>query len=340
MKSKSSMQLVCAIAGVCFCIVSDAYFSNAVADDIRIEMKDTAAVHGSQVLVSSIATVSCSNPTLRNAVENAEVKLLDLTLTSEMVSRRALTTRLVLAGFPMDDLRITGAEQTVVAFEPKQQLSDTQVEQQALVVLTEFMNVAPADLQVSLQSGFVQSLPPNLREMNDVSLKVLPPSRRALGQVTLSVQLRKNEEVCSTRSAVFDVRRRHRVAVARISLSRELPLDDSNVQFENRFMATEVDELKPEQVLGHHVRGTVVAGSIVQMRDLQFATRSNADSLIKKGSSVQVVAIAHRLRTSIRNVEALEDGRLGERVRLKNRDSGREIVGEVLGPGQAIVRIR
>ena len=130
------------------------------------------------------------------------------------------------------------------------------------------------------------------------------------------------------------------MAVANISLTREVPLDESTVQFENRFMSTEVDELKPEQVLGRNVRGTVVAGSVVQMRDLQFATRSNTDSLIKKGSSVQVVAVAHRLRTSIRNVEALEDGRLGERVRLKNRETGKEIVGEVLGPGQAIVRIK
>jgi flagella basal body P-ring formation protein FlgA len=93
-------------------------------------------------------------------------------------------------------------------------------------------------------------------------------------------------------------------------------------------------------VLGRSVRGTVVAGSVIQMRDLQIATRSNAESLIKKGSSVQVVAVASRLRTSIRNVEALEDGRLGERIRMKNRDSGKEIVGEVLGPGQAIVRIK
>ena len=340
MKSKSTLQIVCAIATICICIVYDACFSNAIADEIRIQMKEAVTVHGSQVSVGSIATVSCSDPIQRDAVENAEVKLLDLTLRSEMVSRRSLTTRLVLAGFRMDDLKISGAEQTVVAFEPRQQLSDTLVEQQALVVLTEFMNVVPEDLHVSLQSGFVQSLPPNLREMNDLSLKVMPPSHRLLGQVTLSIQLRKNDEVCSTRSAVFDVRRRHRVAVAKISLSREVPLDETSVQFENRFMSNEVDELKPEQVLGRNVRGTVVAGSIVQMRDLQFVTRSNADSLIRKGSSVQVVAVAHRLRTSIRNVEALEDGRLGERVRLKNRDSGKEIVGEVLGPGQAIVRIK
>ena len=85
MKSNLSIQVVCAVATVCLCIVSDACFSNAIADEIRIQMKDTAAVHGSQVLVGSIATVSCSNPILRDAVENSEVKLLDLTLPSEKV---------------------------------------------------------------------------------------------------------------------------------------------------------------------------------------------------------------------------------------------------------------
>lgn len=340
MNVQPSIQIFVAIAAVFACIGPAMCPSEATADEIRIQMKETAAVHGSQVVVASIATVSCSDPIQKGAVENAEVRLLDLTLPSEMISRRSLTTRLVLAGFPMDDLKITGAEHTIVAFEPKQQLSDTQVEEQALAVMAEFMNVAPEDLHVSLQSGFVQSLPQNLREMNDVTLKVMPPLRRSLGQVTLAVQLRKHDEVCSTRSAVFDVRRRHRVAVAQVSLSREVPLDESSVQFENRFMSTEVDELKPAQILGRSVRGTVVAGSVIQMRDLQTETRPNADSLIKKGSSVQVVAVASRLRTSIRNVEALEDGRLGERIRLKNRDSGKEIVGEVLGPGQAIVRIK
>ena len=123
-------------------------------------------------------------------------------------------------------------------------------------------------------------------------------------------------------------------------MSREIPINDSNIQFENRFMTTEVDELDPNEILGRSVRGNVVAGSIVQMRDLQTATRSNGDILVKKGDAMHVIAMARRLRTSIRNLEALEDGRLGDRLRMKNRDSGKEIVGEILGPGQALVRVQ
>jgi flagella basal body P-ring formation protein FlgA len=76
------------------------------------------------------------------------------------------------------------------------------------------------------------------------------------------------------------------------------------------------------------------------MRDLQTEARSNADLLVKKGESIQATAMTAGLRTSSRNIEALENGRLGDRIRMKNRDSGKEFVGQVMGPGQAIIRMQ
>ncbi|MEJ7593440.1 MAG: flagella basal body P-ring formation protein FlgA [Planctomycetaceae bacterium] len=328
------------ILALCAGLASDAQSRSAIAAEIQIELKETAIVHGSQVLLSSIATVSCSDPIRKKQVEDVEVRLLDLTLASETISQRFVRIRLIVAGFRMEDLTLSGAAQTLVAFQPSQKLTDTQVEEQALIVLTQALNVEPQDLKVLLQSGFMQTLPKELRDREGLQLKVLPPARRSLGPVTLPVQVWNDDELLSTRSAVFDVRRKHHVAVARISLSREIPINDSNVQFENRFMTTEVDELDPNEILGRNVRGNLVAGSIVQMRDLQTATRSNGDVLVKKGDAMQVIAMARRLRTSIRNIEALEDGRLGDRLRMKNRDSGKEIIGEIVGPGQALVRVQ
>ncbi len=330
----------CATIALCAAVMPDAASRQAVAAEIQIQLNETAVVSSEKVLLSSIATVLCSDPVRVKEVEAVELKLLDLTLPSETISKRFVHIRLIIAGFRMEDLRISGADQTVVTFQQPQKLTDTQIEECALRVLSQAVNAAPADLQVLLQSGFVQSLPDNLRDMNALQLKVLPPARRSLGPVTLSVQLWKDDELLLTRSAVFDVRRRQRVAVARVSLSREVPINESNVQFENRFMTTDVDELEPNQIIGRNVRGSVVAGSVVQMRDLQTNMQTNRDMLVKRGDVVQVIAVAQRLRTSVRNIEALEDGRLGDRIRMKNRDSGKEIVGEVLGPGQAIVRVR
>lgn len=303
-------------------------------------MKAAASVHEGQVFLGSIATVSCNDSRLRQQVEDTEVKVLDLSLPSEIITRQSIKIRLVLSGIPMEDIQFYGAEKAVVAFAPVQFLTDKQIEDEAIQTLCKTMNVTPEDLRVVLQNGFVQALPESLREMDGVKITILPPAYKTLGQVMMTVQLRKNNEVLMTRSAVFDVRRRHRVAVAQVSLSRELPLNESNIQFENRFMPTEVDELQPSQVYGKSIRGSVVAGSIIQLRDLQLSSRSDSDLLIRKGDTVQVIATARRLRTSIRNIEALENGRLGEQIRMRNRDSGKEIVGDVLGPGQAIVRIK
>ena len=335
-----SFRLVSAIAAFCAGFAADSLSSPAIAAEIQIQLKETAVVHGSQVLLSSIATVSCSDPVRKKEAEDVEVRLLDLTLASETISRRFINIRLRIAGFPMEDLTLSGADETVVVFEPSQKLTDTQVEEQALVVMTQALNVAPEDLKVLLQSGFVQTLPKNLHDVDGLQLKILPPARQSLGPVTLPIQIWHIDKLLFARTAVFDVRRRHHVAVARTSLSREIPIDESNVQFENRFMTTEVDELEPNQILGRSVRGNVVAGGIVQMRDLQTTARLDADILVKKGDDIQVIAMVRRLRTSIRNIEALQDGRRGERIRMKNRDSGKEIVGEIVGPGQALVRVQ
>ncbi len=339
---KTLLPLRFTFAAIAFCAgwLPDVLLRTVVAEEIRIHLNAQAVVPDTTVLLGSIATVTCSDPLRTKAVEAVDVKLLDITQPPETISQRLVQIRLILAGYKMEDLRMTGADRTVVVFQPPQKLTDAQVEQQASEVLSQAFNVAPEDLRVSLQSGFVQSLSAEIRDQEALELKILPPARRSLGPVTLSLQLWKNNGLLLTRSAVFDVRRRHRVAVARVSLSREVPITETNVQFENRFLSTEVDELEPNQILGRNVRGILIPGSIVQMRDLQTTARSNSDMLVRKGDAIQVIAVARQLRTSIRNIEALEDGRMGDRIRMKNRDSGKEIVGEVLGPGQAIVRVR
>jgi flagella basal body P-ring formation protein FlgA len=335
-----AIKSICLFVIFCAGTASDALSGDVFNNQILIRLNETASVQGSQVLLSSIATVSCDDPLLKKEAEDVEVKLLDLSQASETVTQQFVRIRMIVAGFPMEGLTLAGAEQTVVVFQATRKLTDTDVEEQALTVLSQVWNAGPGDLKVLLQSGFVQTLPKNLRELDGVTLKLLPPARKSLGPISLSAQLWKGGELILTRSAVFDVRRRHRVAVAQISLSREIPLNESSIQFENRFMSTEVDELEPSQILGRTVRGSVVSGSIVQMRDLQTETRSNSDVLVKKGEAIQATAMTSRLRTSVRNIEALEDGRLGDRIRMKNRDSGKEIVGQVLGPGQAIIRVQ
>jgi flagella basal body P-ring formation protein FlgA len=62
--------------------------------------------------------------------------------------------------------------------------------------------------------------------------------------------------------------------------------------------------------------------------------------MVARGELVRVYAVAGRLETVFRNAEAMQNGNLGDFIKLKNRDSGQEIVGQVVSPGAVRIRIR
>lgn len=58
--------------------------------------------------------------------------------------------------------------------------------------------------------------------------------------------------------------------------------------------------------------------------------------LVKRGQTVLMsVGQAQGFQISAR-VEALQDGRFGEQIKLRNRESGRELSGRVKGPNQVL----
>ncbi|MEY4013653.1 MAG: Flagella basal body P-ring formation protein FlgA precursor [Pseudomonadota bacterium] len=74
------------------------------------------------------------------------------------------------------------------------------------------------------------------------------------------------------------------------------------------------------------------AGEPIRLQDVRPAL------LVRKGDIVQLqYAQVPGLSISIR-VEALEDGRMGQRIRLKNQQSGRFTMGEVVDQGLAMIR--
>ena len=101
-------RIVCVIAAFSAGFASDALSGPVIAGQIQIDLKETAVVHGSQVLLSSIATVSCNDPVRKKEAEDIEVRLMDLTLASETISQRFINIRLIVAGFRMEDLTFSG----------------------------------------------------------------------------------------------------------------------------------------------------------------------------------------------------------------------------------------
>lgn len=308
------------------------------AAELLVELQDVTTVRSTQVLLRDVAKLTCEDPAMLANAEAVEVRLLDLTHESEDVTAWTVKSRLVLAGWSLPQFSITGSPLTKVLFQEPQPLTDAELEKEALKAMVRIMSVEEKDLNVRLQSAFMQSLRKDIRERDGLRVEITPP-RKALGMVVMKVQVWHDKELLVSQSASFDVRKRQRVAIAKVSLTREMPLDERSVQFENRFLATEMDELDSTQVLGQRVRSGVVAGTVIQMRDIQ-TSRSGIPLAVRKGEAVRVLVVAGPLQTILRDAEALQDGGVGESIKLKNRDSGQEIVGKVVGPGMVRIFVK
>lgn len=305
---------------------------------LTIELKESATVVSPQVLLRDVAKVRSRAFSDQLAAEAIELRLLDLALEEETISARSITSRVVLAGWSINDIRITGAKEVRVSYHEPELLTDAVIEEAAMEAAFAIIGGDKEDISVKLQNVFVQSLPPNIRDMDGLMARVLPPPVVGPGRCIMQIQVWDGERMVATRSAAFDIRKRQTVAIAKVALTRDKTLDERSVQFERRFVSAAMDELDGSQIFGQRVRSNVIAGTILQARDFQ-TTPSGAQVMIKRGDLVTAYARAGRLELRLRKVEAMHDAGLGDTIKLMNRDSDNLLSGKVVGPGTVKVLI-
>lgn len=122
------------------------------------------------------------------------------------------------------------------------------------------------------------------------------------------------------------------VLVASVPLQRGMMLNETHVQrvqVDASVMPVNVLE-QASEVLHAEVVRDVRSGAPLRSHDIRPTV------LVKRGQMVLIsVGQPQGFQISAR-VEALQDGRFGEQIKLKNRDSGRELIGRVQGPNQVM----
>ena len=310
----------------------------ALVDIVSIELKPSSLVNQETVKLADVAVVRSGNMGLQQVVEQVEVyELRDLN-SAKKVTQLNIRARLVLAGLTLDQIRFSGPNETEVRFGEPDYVTDEAIETEAHRVLCQEMGLESLDLTVQLQNAMMQTMTPAIQNMNGLKVKVVPPNKITLGIVTMGVQFWNNNQILITRYATFNVRKRHHVAIARASLSKEYPLDIGAVEFEERYLAEPTDELSMDQIRGRNVKAVVPAGAVLQLKDLQ-TSRTGKAIAIKKGDPVKVTASNGRLKLQMSNAEAITEGGVGEIIELRNRSTERTFSGEVTSPGHVTVRL-
>ncbi|MEO2030913.1 MAG: flagellar basal body P-ring formation chaperone FlgA [Planctomycetaceae bacterium] len=306
---------------------------------IQIELRPDAAVESSEIRLGDIADIRGAAPRSVSTLQKLDIARLRVGQDSLSIRLSRVAIRLQLAGWSLQDFQVTGAPTVVVTRRIPEPVTDTAIEAAALDTMRKTFNVPSEELRVRLTSPFMTSLPRALQQDESLRLEVLPPLSSRIGAVPLIVRLLRDSRLVNSRTGRFEVLRLQKVAVTRTSMPRGHVIDDRDFQMESRFLAAPADQLDESQVVGSQVRTSLSAGAMISLRDLQPATKRQEVQIVRSRDNVQVTAFSGGFKVQLTAAQALQSGRRGDTIRVKNLKSNEILTGRVTGPGQIEIRL-
>ncbi len=294
------------------------------AAQLRVYMPRSIAVEGDKLTVESICVLS-GDETL--AAQAADVPMGRAPWPREKIefTRTAVLSRLAACGIPAREVDISGAQQVAVRRVENVIGADEIVEAAEALLAAEKpaadargwrLVARPADLAVAGKKGV------------ELTAELDNDSPRGLAKVRVRA-MRDGAELGRAEmlfKPVYSVRR----LMAKVNIPAGETVTVDNTQVET--VASE----RPEQPDGRLLYGTVAArrlpaGAAITARNVMQA---NTDVLVKRNQAV-TLRIEGELFTLSALGQALEDGRVGQFIRVRNVDSKRIVSARIAPDGTA-----
>ena len=308
---------------------------------IIVRLNRDPVVGRREVRLDDIATITSASPQAAAIIGRLDVATIPSARTGTTLNTSFVRIRLMLAGWRQPELIVQGPEEGVkITYVESPPITDADIERAAQDAMLTMFDTTEDNIRVRLTNVFMSTLTPKLREQAGLRVEVFPPDRAALGPTSMRIRLWKGDNLLATRQARFNVMKRQRVVVTRVSLQRESTIDEADVQFENRFLSAVADEPTEADVYGQSVRSAIGPGKILSMRDLKAPVQKKNEIVVKARDNVSVTAFGNGWAVTLPQAEALESGRVGETIRIKNLNSEKIITGTIVDAGRVKIDMK
>jgi flagella basal body P-ring formation protein FlgA len=164
----------------------------------------------------------------------------------------------------------------------------------------------------------------------------LPGSKVSLGRVRVDVAIFSNSAKQAVVPVSLDVRLYQTIAVASRRIERGQPIPDESIFFERRAVDAIGSYLTAtESPVGQRAKRLIMPLQVVTKSDVEPA-EVETPVVVKQRDVVQLVAHAGGLVISASG-EALQDGRTGQMIRVRNVDSKTVVTGRVVSRNEVRV---
>lgn len=305
------------------------------AGPVIVALRSEVSVTEPLVLVGHVADISGGTDSLRR-----RVAVLDLTKVSdggsEVLSRRHLEVRLLLSDFNRADYRVTGATLSTVQFgNPAKQSLPGESEQQGDSLITTPIQLAYAHrFQIPADEVLVELTQP-IRSSDDLrgSTTVRPflPTKPVFGEVRLRVGVYSANRLIQTLPVSARIQRLQQVVTAVTEISPGVVLQASHLAVDRQPRSGNSPSVSAESLIGRTARRRIDEGRLISLSDVKTAPKSISDPyVIRARAAVRIVARKGTLKVFANDGEALQNGRIGDLIRVRNSRSRRIISAKVI----------
>lgn len=289
---------------------------------IRIELKSTAEVAGSDILLGEIAKISGDNPDGIQKLSEISVGRSALPGYSRKVQMDYIRIKIRQINYDDKTYELTGAKEMDVLTKAEN-ITGADIASTAVNKLTESLSGAGTEVSIS-----PESLPRDFKiPTGQVSFNVkLPNSTILSNRMTAAVEILINGTIYNTVYVPLLIKMTGDVLVAakQISLHSEITPDSYKIQ-EMDLCNLPRDVLKSNDNLdGMRSRKIILPDSPITASSVEYIP------VIKMGSTVTAIVKSGDIIVIWAGMVARQDGQIGSVIRIQNPGSRKELLGEII----------
>lgn len=304
----------------------------ANAGPVLLTLRRTAVVDNTIVQMNDVVSMEGGDAETRARIAGLDLAELPGVGPGLTLSRKQLECRLQLAGFDGQYLWQSSSPSMVQITRSVPRLLDRDVIEAARDHLLQQLDHPPQDVLTRLTDKVVM---PKLTLQKDDRINLtaeIPAGVRLLGSVNCDVGVMVNGVREGIATVRFDVRLLGSVAVAARRIERGELLTEENLREDRRpFAGSSGFPAYAECVAGKRAKRALVPGQLLASSDVEAAATDNP-ILVKTRQQVRLIVRLGTVHVTATG-EALQDGRAGQLIRVRNIDSKKTITGKVIGEG-------
>ena len=321
-------QTILAVAFIALLLVAER--STVAQVSLQMASLETHVV-GKTVRVGDIASVTTPSRSKADRINNLDVEVFKAGEKEMSVSREQLRIRMMLAGYDINASDIHGPSIVKVRQVSQKDLGRS-IEEAVRKQVIEQFGIPESDLQVTLDPKFQN--PIGAAAVSNIKISPWNQPDLPLGRQSINASTEVAGKTISFKAPVLIAVIRE-LAIANQDISAGVKLTEDNVDVVRRPISTRTRSyLTKSQAIGNVANRNIEKYALIQPSRIRV-DRGKDGIVIKRNSLINVIAKRGKLTVTLRDVKAVTDGRIGERVQVVNPNTGLRMTARVVDANTA-----